>query len=483
MSSIRSVNPTIVLSMRRSPSVAIALVLCASCAAPRRQPLDDHAIAESVSRRALTVADLEVALSLADLGALRIPRPSLPVTEDPADPRFWTTCAYLWEPGVRQARRRVESRRALARGAGKVEGIGGSVEHVGAWPDRETEAMATIDLLALLGIGPADAAKRLASAEVCDALGELEDAVWRARFRVLRALIRRSGALERERAAAALAREAAEDQPRIDALERAGRGVPADIAWSRATVERLKLYQAQARVDLGEAEAELAMAAGLPPGHAAFERLGASEVSAIPRAVPVAEVEPALLLATVPSLRALKLKYAVAEARLRQASSDRWPRVEVGPKGVFTPDMFLGGGVLDLWLPNPAATEPAVCAALVDRAAAREAVEDELVRVLARSRALRRQLLELEQVLERSTLARKFAAEAMWRAARAKFGSDDMALSGWNLALDTWLDASVGAIATRETIALLVLDLCEVTGNEAPDSESPGSRPAEGEAR
>jgi hypothetical protein len=343
--------------------------------------------------------------------------------------------------------------------------------------------MATIDLLALLGVGPADAAKRLASAEVCDALGELESAVWSARFRVLRALIRRSGALERERVVGALTRQAAEDQPRIESLERAGRGVPADIAWSRATVGRLRVAEAQARIDAGAAEAELAMAAGLPPGHAAFERLGGSDVSAVPRTVAVAEAEPSLLLATVPSLRALKLKYAVAEARLRKASMDGWPGIAIGPKATFTPDIFLGGGVVDVWLPNPGVIQPAVCAALVDRTAAREAVEDELVRVLARSRALRKQLHELEQVLESSVLARTDAAEAMWRAARAKFSSDESALTGWNLALDTWLDASLGAIATRETIALLVLDLLEVTGSESPDSESPGSRPAEGEAK
>ena len=61
--------------------------------------------------------------------------------------------------------------------------------------------MATIDLLALFGVGPAAAAKELARAEVCEALGGPREAVWSARWRVLRARVRIRAATERDLAA------------------------------------------------------------------------------------------------------------------------------------------------------------------------------------------------------------------------------------------------------------------------------------------
>src|SRR5688500_5828967 len=89
---------------RQALALLGAVVVCTSCAAPRRAPLCDADIAASVAGRASTVADLETALALADLGPLSVPRPTS-ATLDPANPDFWWTCAYLYEPGVRQARR------------------------------------------------------------------------------------------------------------------------------------------------------------------------------------------------------------------------------------------------------------------------------------------------------------------------------------------------------------------------------------------
>lgn len=456
---------------RRLLAVFSVLTVCTSCAAPRRAPIDDPCIAASVLGRASSVAELETALALADLGPLAVPRPSSPATLDPASSDFWFTCAYLYEPGVRQARRKLEAKRALARGAGAVPSINAGVDHVGPGNSSETDVMASLDLLALLGLGPAAAAKELARADVCEALADLESAVWAARFRVQRARARLEAAAGRAAVAAEIGKDAAEDETRITTLEQGGRGAPADIAWARATRERIKLAGQQARVEAALAREELAVSSGLPPDHSAIvaEIPGhyVGGVDALPwcdyHLVHTASTDAPKLLTALPRLRALKMKYAAAEARVRAAAAATWPSLQVGPKFRFVPDAFLTGGVVDVNMPLPAVGRAQICAALIDRTAAREALEDELVKALARNRSLNQQKEALIEQIGGSIRLRSEAAERMWKAARARFLADDSALNGWALALDMRLEASLAAIATREAEELAEIDISEAS--------------------
>jgi outer membrane protein TolC len=464
---------------RQALALLGALAVCASCATPRRAPLCDADVAASVAGRAATVADLETALALADLTTLAVPRPTA-ATMDPASQDFWWTCAYLYEPGVRQARRRLEARRALAKGAGTVQSIDVTVEHVANSSDRETEAMGTIDLLALFGLGPAAAAKELARAEVCEALADLEAAVWAARFRVMRARIRLAAALERERAATALAKDASEDDARIKTLDEGGRGVPAELAWARTGIERIREAGARARLDAARALEDLAVASGLPPDHPALQGELALGLEDVHRSsgtwLPASSTDAHHLLVTSPGLRLLRFRYAVAEARVRGAAAATWPMIGIGPKGVFLPDDFLGGGILDLSIPLPAATRAALCAAIVERTAAREALEDELVRVLARNHSLNRQMITLQEDVRPRSFDRRDAADRMWRAAREQFRANEAALNGWILALEMRLEAAMSAIETGEMRQMLAADIAEAV--EAVETPIPAeSRP------
>jgi hypothetical protein len=178
-------------------------------------------------------------------------------------------------------------------------------------------------------------------------------------------------------------------------------------------------------------------------------------------------------MACAPGLRLLRFRYAVAEARVRSAAAATWPTLGVGPKGVLVPDDFLGGGVLDLSVPLPAATRPAICAAIIERTAAREALEDELLRTLARNRSLNAQMIELRDRVQPRTWDRREAADRMWRAAHAQFLSNETALNGWILALEMRLEAAMSAVESGESEHLLTADIVEaVEPPRAPMGDS-----------
>lgn len=462
---------------RQALALLGALSLCASCAMPRRAPLCDADVAASVEGRAASVEEMQTALALADLGPLSFYGAPRFNTLDPENLNFWTNCAWLYEPGVRQARRKVELKRALAKGAGAVPSIGVGAEHVRNAGDYETEAMATVDLLALFGLGPAAAAKELARAEVCEALADLEAAVWSANFRWQRAMHRLSAALERRDLVAGIAKDADEDSARIKTLEEGGRGSPADFAWARAALARAEEASLRSMIDADLAQEELALATGLVPGQPTFTRVlevvGRTKVS-LYVAPSMHEpwfmdtvTDPAFLLTTLPRLRAVKLRYAITEAKVRSAVAEAWPGIEVGPKLTFVPDQVLSGGIVDLSFPLPAASRSRICAALVERNAARDAVEDELVAVLARNRSIESRMRSLSEIRYR-VRARHDAAEQMWTAARARFRSDEASLNGWILALEMRLEASLDWIGTAESMALLDADKGEASGPRRP---------------
>ena len=52
----------------------------------------------------------------------------------------------------------------------------------------------------------------------------------------------------------------------------------------------------------------------------------------------------------------------------------------------------------------------------------------------------------------------------MWRAARARFLSDENALTGWILALEMRLETALAAISTGESILLAEIDAIEASG-------------------
>jgi outer membrane protein TolC len=341
--------------------------------------------------------------------------------------------------------------------------------------------MATFDLLGILGVGRQAAALELAHAEERAALGALEKAVWEAEFRVDRARVRVAAARAREEAADALLKDSASDFARIDILTRRGRVPASEAQWAWAVVHMVEHAMSAARTARAEEEAELAVAAGIPPSHPAIAEVAPETIEQfLPGMQLPAEPAGEELLARVPELRALHLDYAVAEAELRREAAEQWPMIGLGPKVALGADNTLAGGILSVELPFPGSVDGRIAAAVQKRSATREAVEDALLGSLAAIRAHRRVLREGREVLESHARIADIASANMWRAARARFRADPMTLEGWSFALEHRIEPMIGMIEAREALALAALDLREALG---PTTATTESRPLSPESR
>jgi len=453
-------------SARSPAALLLPLLSLGACRAPESAPLEAAELTRAVSRRDASPAELGAALELAGLRPLALPPPTDAARLDPQRAEFWHACAWAWSPGTRAARRRVEAARARAGSAGLPGPIGGVLEVRDLdQPDANSRLMLTFDLIGLLGLGPAGAARALADAETRASLSGLEEAVWAARFEVDAARVRLAAVRAAGAGLDALAREADGEAHRIEILERNGRLSAGALASARLALQRLA--ERRGRVALEEARARegLALAAGLAPGAPALDVPGGETLEAWSAdRSPAAEPTAVELLERVPRLRGLLLDYAIAEARLRAAAARRWPSLALGPHLFWGEPDFLLGAVVGSGLPWPGSLEGEIAAAHVEREAARERVEDGLLAVQAGLGAALDRETAARSLLEQG--ARPAAGESarLWTAARARFAVEPEQLTFWAHALSERAQALHGLELARAERALAALEVERATG-------------------
>jgi hypothetical protein len=460
--------------LRRS-SLSLALLGAASlapasCRSTATSSLADPRAADvevaRVAERRDSLEELAEALEIAALAPLAVPVPAPPDRLEPDQAEFWQACAFAWNPELRQARRELLAARAAAGSAGAPGPIGVDTEYSDL-PKEEAFAQitATVDLLGLLGIGPAAAERALARAETRGAFGALERAVWKVRFDVERARVRAASATSRVTVLDALLLHASEDLPRIEVLARRGWIGPAMEQGALAALHRVEHELSVAREEWLRAKAELARVCGLDPSHQAFESLASGAVDRF-GAVDLDWRDPSAveLLSTLPELRSAKLELAVAEAELRREARKRWPSLRLGPMFLVFPGTTELGGMLGVQLPFPGAFEGAIEAARQRREAAREAVEDELIAALGRIVETRDALAEALERLEEHAPELDTAVARMFVAAQARFRVEPEGLTAWSTALRERVESLTMLNEARADAVLAHLDYEEARG-------------------
>jgi len=455
----------------RPPAVSFLSLLplllpLGACRAPHAAPLEAAQLERVVSTRDASPGELGAALALAGLQPLALQTPNDDVLRDPERAEFWHACAWAWSPATRAARRRMEAARARAGSAGQPGPIGATLEmrELDA-PDANSRLMVTFDLIGLLGLGPAAAARTLADAEARAALSGLEEAMWAARFDVDAARVRLAAARAVRSSLEALSEEADAEAKRIEILERNGRLSAGGLASARLALQRLRERRGRAALEEASARERLALAAGLAPEAEALEVPNRGTLDAWP---PQRSGDPrpsaAELLERVPRLRGLLLDYPIAEARLREAASRRWPHLGLGPHLFWSDPDFLVGAVVASGLPWPGSLDGEIEAARVEREAARERVEDGLLAVETGRAAARDREAAARRVLEAGALPAADESARLWRAARARFAVEPAAITEWAHALAERTLALQGLEQARAELALATLEVERVTG-------------------
>ncbi|MAG55291.1 MAG: hypothetical protein CMJ83_03285 [Planctomycetes bacterium] len=410
---------------------------------------------------------LLAALALHDAPPLGLALPAdLDPKRDADRDVFWHAHAVAFAPVVRASRRAWRAVQIDEGAAGNPDrpGLMYRMED-GGEPDRQNDVRATVDLLGLLGLGPKAAERELAAEVTGLAHGKLEEAVWSAAFAVDRARVRLAAARQFHASLEQHLISARAGLRRIRMLQERGRLGEGLVSRAQAVLASLETDLSFLARDVARAREALAHAAGVPAHATAIETLHDDLIDreiTLPLHVPKATE----LLVSVPTLRSRQLAYAVAEARLRAAAAEWWPRLQIGPHFKIRPDELLSGGVVSLDLPWPATVEANIDAAVERRTQAREAVVDALAAAVA-SVETRRD--ELRYALEHRTHhARRLDVESAraWRAARARLE----VLEGADV-VDTWIDAlqlrAKGALApTGAARHVLLTDLAyrEIAG-------------------
>ena len=433
-------------------TVAILMSLTACTTAPPA-PLDLDATASSVEGRGRALAEMETAIRLVALDGSGIPMPdSSRFDEARYDDDFWSACALAYSRPVRVSRRRVLALREEARSAGAPGPIAAGYRSLDLGDlDLEHNLRATADLLGILGVGPAAAAEELAVSQARRALAELERSAWSALFDVARARARLAAARARLARIDELLDAAKTDLRRVDRLRERGRIGPGPAGRARAVVAGLATRRSRLVVAIAESRAGLAVSAGLPENHDGMKQVDSEFLRNRSSAeTPSPAPSPRELLVRHPELRSLGLGYAVSEARLRRRVADQWPGIRLGSLMKFRPDSFLPGGIVEFSIPFPGSQDGRIEAALQGREAAREAIEDVLVKARASLNARHLALLAAIGTLEDEAPTQESQSAAAWRGARALFAIRESEL-------DTWVDAlnlrSRGILALTEARA------------------------------
>jgi outer membrane protein TolC len=410
-----------------------------ACISVESQPLDPAEVESRVSARGEDSAHLiSEALSLFDEAPLGIELPDSSDPEwNPAHDIFWHTHALAFAPDVRSARGRVRADRELLDAAGRPDSIQTSfgVEDLSD-AARQKNISATVDLLGCLGLGTSAAERDLSRHVAHAALGRLEEAAWRAVFAVDEARVQLRSARNERTVLEILLAQQKQDWRRIELLFQRGRLGAGFLGRARVVVAELQRETNLTATRVVRAREQLALASGLPPTSAALDAL--PEFKAVPSLDPLPSPAGAELLDRLPQLRRVRRNYALAEARLRQEASATWPTLRVGTSLKLLANETLTGGLLSLELPWPGVTAARVRAAVEERKAARELVEDSLAAALAEAQARRRELLLAQEHRRRDVAALTDGSRDAWRAARAR-----MLVNDTQGALETWLDALI----------------------------------------
>lgn len=409
-------------------------------------------------------------MSHADVTATSIRPPDPLLRTDPANDAFWEACALAWNPTVRATRGEVLALREDLRSAGAAGPIGlRGVDHEFGGDDPLLETVATFDLIGLLGLGPSEAARELASARVVQALALHEEALWAARIEVERARVRLSSVRARLERLQGLEAEVREDEVRISILARRGREAPAIVDAARARLAFLARQRSVQSAALADAQRRLEAAAGLPQGHGATGSVSAKHVERFVDEPLVAAVRGEILAGTHPVLRRSRFDFSVTEAGVRAVAAEAWPGIRLGPHIALEPSRNLGG-ILQLSLPWPSAWRGRLAAAERRREVARQAFEDAWLDLDQRAAAaVRAHALALERVLG-SSLAVDEATRGLWSAARARYRSAEAPLMNWIDALEIRTNALFLIVDDAEALALASLDVLEARG---PGAEAP----------
>lgn len=453
----------------------ILLIICGlplvACQSAPPEPLDPVALTRAVEGRSADEASLRQALALIDQPDLR---PVLDLNRlDQADHGdFWQASALCHGPALRAARRELEAVLALRESAGLPERIalGGRFLDL-AELDRDIEVSASIDILGLFGLGPSGAARALADAEVRRAAAGLEEAAWRTRFEVEQARLALAVQVGLVAELRAQALEVASDLERFAALDRLGRLAPAALARARAHARLLDQGIADEARALVDRRAALAEVVGIPLDHPRLEAVGVATLDHLLGGDRGPAIEPLALLARHPELRRRRLDYALSEARLRRAVAAQWPALRLGPKAKISPDDFITGGLVDLSLPWPGSTSGPIEAGRIDRARARERLEEALLSVLTRTRAARaREEIARLAFLDEATPAQALAATT-WRGMRARFRVDESSWDRWTDALNLRTTAIRSFWRAREAAARARVELARELALSESDDE------------
>ncbi|MEM1447514.1 MAG: TolC family protein [Planctomycetota bacterium] len=452
---------------RSCASLLGTLILVVACATPSVKPLDLEASELAWTDR-VDVESLEVALAGADVAATAIVDPDPEARRDQASDAFWQASALAWNPRVRATRNEVLALRQDLRSAGAPGPVWvRAVDHQFGGEDSLFETIATFDLIGLLGLGPAEAAKELADAQVIQALSQHEEALWAARMEVERARVQLSAARARLVRIDELQAEARADDVRITILERNGREAPSDVDAARARIDVLERLRSIHGDAVAEASRRLQAAAGLPAGHPAIDLVDAAHVAGFrEREAPTLAGDEDARALTHPTLRRARLDFALAEANIRQIAAEAWPGIRLGPHLAFGPGTNIGG-VLQLSLPWPSAWKGRLAGAEERREGARLAFEDAWIDLHQRDDAA---LRRLELARERAADATRNvddAMQSMWLAARARYRNGAMPLMRWIDVLEMRTNALLLPVDDAEAIALAWLDLLDARGPAA----------------
>lgn len=456
-------------SVTRGALIGFAL-LSSSCTS--NPQLSHEAVLRGVAERDVATEDFTLALEWAALEGLHLD-PYVRDHDAPDRPGFWRACAWTWSQPCFEARRRFNAARASAASAGlpddiRVAARSQDQERTPTQPDPgsdHVEVAATLDILGLLRLGRAPAAAALADARVREAFAEVERAAWRSIHDVDRARVRVAAARAREAALEALVAQVGADGRRIAVLIEHG-WLPAGVlATAQAMSRRAERDLADQRIDVARALDELSRRSGLPPGHAAFALVPAAPTDGEVDALRTDDAPTdAALLTRLPALRSARLAYATAEATVRRAAAEAWPRIAVGPNVRVAPDSHLVGGVLDVALPWPGSVSGEIEAAVERRELARETLEDALREAQSRLARDRTALRQAEDVLRDRAPVIERETAVSWRAARARFSVEAGSLPTWSDSLERRIVGCVALIDAREATAVAGLDLRESVG-------------------
>ena len=454
---------------RRKLCVAsLVLFPLLGCTAPAPAPLQDRDVAGALSAR-----DPRLASDVADLSGLAplaLPRPTPDELADPHSAGFWRGCAFAWNPAVRAARRELGSVLASADAAGLPGNIEIEAENEGFdRPQDETKLTLSFDLLGLAGLGPSRAARASARAQVHRARSQFESALWTASFDVERARLRLAASDARIERLQELFVRAQAQEARVEILERRGRLSDVEALMARTTQHDVEHALSQEHGQVAVLRGELAVSSGLPSGNPAL-LIPAAELLSLAHSPP-APVSAIELLENLPRLRELRSEYALAEARVREIASEAWPSLRAGPSLRFLPSEVLLGGLLDVSLPWPGSVQPRVLAAVQEREAARERLEDELLAALVRAEQLRLELAEARQRADTHAAEVDATALAMLDTQTRLLALGRADYSEWNRRLRESQQAALDLVDQRAQVRLLELDLQEACGVRANAAE------------